>query len=188
MDEDPIQSRRKEAIRLYEKRWEDLVKEQDFQGGEAFAWRGFSDLPWPSFDLPPQPDDLFCDSGRPTITPLHFPITFESMCDFLLGPERTQMRKRPMEELYAEEVFYWSIVAMDTRVLNKVRVEDSVAVLFAACAINSWISGDVEGGNMYKSWLEQIAPIWQEARKKADEREWQEILNTPPNLILERLS
>lgn len=66
------------------------------------------------------------------------------------------MRNRPMEELYAEEVFYWSIVAMDTRVLNKVRVEDSVAVLFAACAINSWISGDVEGGNMYKSWLGRL--------------------------------
>lgn len=98
------------------------------------------------------------------------------------------MQNRSVEELYSDELFYWSIVAMDTRLLNKVRVEEHLAVLLGAYAIINWILGDVEGGNIYKMLLEKVAPVWQEARKQADEKEWQEIMKTPPNLNLERLS
>lgn len=164
---------------MYEERWKNLVVEEDIPQDRVYPWRSFSDLPWPSFDLPPQPDDLYPEPGRPSITPVNFPITYESMNEFLFGKEGMTIRTdRTVEEVYEDELFFWAIETIDERVMNKVRVQDMVVVMLATAAVQNWLLGAVEIGDMFKSWLEDIAPLWLEARKKEDEKIWQEIMNS----------
>ena len=166
-EENPTQTRQRHAIRLYEERWTQLVLEEETPKDQIVKWRGFSDLPWPTFDLAPD------SSGQPTVTPLNFPITFESMTLFMLSKERLQMRGvNDTLPIICEELFCWDPETFETRIQNKVKDEDLTIVLYACKAIYSWIKGDIEHGNYHKTCLEEFAPHWRALNMQDGGVEW----------------